>query len=74
MDNYDPPASELIGMMDAAIYAHRSPENMRQAAHRGRLWSIQVARNLLTTRAAVDAYLVAHGNDGHSRWLRQRRA
>jgi excisionase family DNA binding protein len=71
--HYDPPASELLTISQAAGEADRSVSTLYEAAHKGRLWSRRPGRDWLTTRDALRRYLSLHGNDARSQRLRRPR-
>ena len=55
---------ELVSLAEAAKYSGLSAEFLRQLAVQGRLKSVKIARNWVTTKTAVDDYLASRQKRG----------
>lgn len=59
---YDPPASKLMTLVDAAEYLGLTRSALLKAAKSGTLWTIKPGNQRYTTREMADIYRQAHAN------------
>ena len=59
-----PKLEELISLSDAAKISGLSPSHLRLLVSRGDIWGVKIGRNWVTTKLAVDQYLVQDNKPG----------